>query len=197
MKVFRNFIFHKKLFSIIRGFSLIEIVMVLGLAAAIVYPFTKMFTYGLQGSYETYEHIVAYNLARDKIEEVKSLPFDIVKSDFENFRDIYSEMGNDYMEAYGTKDGFEKIFSDIYTPERIKDENEKVMYEKFMQLYKGSYKREYSLYPDEVSPYRRILDVDDKIETKVPPRLKKITVRVFGKRGTRIAEVVTLISLHK
>ncbi|MBF0408836.1 MAG: hypothetical protein HQM10_15925 [Candidatus Riflebacteria bacterium] len=180
-----------------RAFSLIEIILVLGMAAVVAYPFTKMFSFGIQGGHETYEHIIGYNIARDKIEEIKSLPFDLVKSDFDNFRDLYRDRGLDFMDAYSTKNGFEKIFSDIFTEDRIKDDIEKEAYEMFKELYKNTYKREYALYPDETSKLRRVTDVDERVDTKVPPRLKKVIVKVFNSRGLRIAELATLVSIQK
>jgi prepilin-type N-terminal cleavage/methylation domain-containing protein len=178
------------------GFTLIEILMVLTLAAVVALPFTRLFSFGIQGSVDNLEHIIGMNLARDKIEEIKSLPFDAVKSDFENFREIYQDLP-DFMEVYGSKEKFETFFSDIITPDRLKRDKEKEVCERFMETYKRTYYRDYEMYPDEVDGYRRFLDVDDKYDTAVPPRLKKIVVKVFDKKNHRVGELTTLIGRQR
>jgi len=165
--------------------------------ALVALPFTKMFVFGMQGSNENSEHIVAYNLAREKIEEIKSLPFEIIKSDFDNFRDVYADRPG-FEAPFENKVDFEKTFSDIITQEMIQqDDTKKETYEKLRNLYKSAYFRDFELCPDEVKGFRRVIDVDDKIDNSVPPRLKKITVFVFDQHGHKFAEVVTLISKHK
>ncbi|HNV68737.1 MAG TPA: prepilin-type N-terminal cleavage/methylation domain-containing protein, partial [Candidatus Ozemobacteraceae bacterium] len=101
------------------GFTLVEIIMVLFLIGIIALPFTRMFSFGAQGTVESFEHVFAFNLAREKVEEVRSLPFEMVKSDFENFRDIYSDQ-TDLDQMYTTADVFEKNFTDIVTESRLK-----------------------------------------------------------------------------
>ncbi|HQG30157.1 MAG TPA: type II secretion system protein, partial [Candidatus Ozemobacteraceae bacterium] len=56
------------------AFTLVEILMVMTIVGFVALPFTRMFLFGMQGSAENLEHIIAYNLAREKIEEVRSLP---------------------------------------------------------------------------------------------------------------------------
>ena len=180
------------------GFTLIEVLTVLFLASMVALPFTRMFTFGMQGSVDNLEHINAYNLAREKLEEVKSLPFEAVRSDFDNFRDIYRE-NPDLMDYYGSKEKFETIFSDVVTSDRMKKENdkEKEICEKIMELYKKYFFRDYDIYPDEYTMFRRVMDVDDKYDSAVPPRLKKVTVKVFDRKGHRLAEIVTLVGKSK
>ena len=179
-----------------KGITLIEILTVLFLASLVALPFTRMFTFGMQGSVENLEHIVAYNLAREKIEEAISLPFDSVKSDLENFRDIYQDLP-EYFEAFSNPAKFEEVFSDIVTKERLKNEVEKDVCERFQELYKKAYFREYDMYPDEFDGFRRVMEVDSRVDSSVPPRLKKVTVKVFDKKGHRLAEVSTLVGRHK
>ena len=178
------------------GFTLVEILMVMFLAGLVALPFTRMFSFGIQGSHETFDHIYAYNLAREKIEEVKSLPFHLIKSDFDNFRDVYRDRGTDYIDPYSMKTAFEKIFSDIITAERLKEDPDKETCLRLQNLYRKTFQREPVIYPDEAGAFRRILDVDDKYDSAVPPRLKKISVRIFDKREHKIAEVITLVGLH-
>ncbi len=170
--------------------------MVLFLVGIIALPFTRMFSFGAQGTVESFEHVFAFNLAREKIEEVRSLPFELVKSDFENFRDIYSDQ-KDLDQMYTTADVFEKNFTDIVTESRLKDDKEKDIANRIIKKYETAFRRPYEVYPDEAGAFRRCLIVDDKYDRKSPPRLKKVTVRVLDKRGHRMAEVVTLVGRHE
>ncbi|MBI3038581.1 hypothetical protein HYY75_05945, partial [bacterium] len=162
----------------------------------IALPFARLFTFGWQGSIETKERVIAFNLAREKIEEVRSLPYELVKSDFENFKDLYQD-NPDLNDAFGNKDAFEKVFSDVISVEKSKDEKEKEYFDNFLENYKKAFLRDYEWYPDEFSNFRRLLDVDDKYDRSVPARLKKVVVRVFDKDNHKLAEVVTLVGLHK
>ncbi|MBF0498661.1 MAG: type II secretion system protein [Candidatus Riflebacteria bacterium] len=179
------------------AFTLVEILIVLFLVGIVALPFTRMFSFGIQGSNETLEHIFAYNLAREKIEEVRSLPFELVISDFENFRGVYRDRGNDFAEACSSKEGFEKIFSDIVTNERLKIDPDRETCLRIQTYYKKAFRRECEIYPDEAGSFRRVMEVDDKFDTAVPPRLKKVSVRIYDKHSHRIAEVVTLVGLHQ
>lgn len=178
------------------AFTLVEILMVMTLVGFVALPFTRMFLFGMQGSTENLEHIIAYNLAREKIEEVRSLPFHLVKSDFENFATVFRDRP-DFDEAFESRDTFEKTFSDIFTPLSIEKDPDAETYKRLRSLYKPAFLRDIELYPDEVKPYRRVMDVDSKYDTSVPARLKKVTVRVFDQQQHRLAEVVTLVGQHR
>ena len=78
-----------------------------------------MFMFGVRGSTNNAEHVVAYNLAREKIEEIKGLPFDVVKSDYKNFRDIFLDIPK-YDDAYYNEDSFIAYFSDVFTEGSLK-----------------------------------------------------------------------------
>lgn len=180
------------------GFSLIEILMVLGMVGVVALPFTRMFTFSMQGTVDNLEHINAYNLAREKIEEVKSLPFEYVKSDFENYQEIYNNIPQ-YSGVFGDPEKFSEVFNDIVTNDRLKDDKEKDVCERFLQLYKKTFFRDYDIYPDEFWRFRRYLTVENFTagETSAQPRLKKVTVAVFNKKGQRVAELVTLVGKHR
>ncbi len=179
------------------AFTLVEILVVLFLMSLVAYPFAQMFLFGWQGSNENAEQIVAYNLAREKIEEVRAIPFELVKSDFENFRDVFRDR-IDFESAFESKEGFEKVFSDLLTQDLItQDEKAKTTFERLKDLYANAFRREFELYPDEVKGFRRVMDVDDKFDSSMPPKLKKIIVKVFDSKSHKLAEVVTLVGLHK
>lgn len=179
-----------------KGFSLVEVLTVLFIASLISLPFTRMFTFGRRGSIENKEHIIAYNLAREKIEEVQSLPFELIKSDFDNFRDIYRDLPQ-YYEYFGSKARFTEKFSDVFTQSQINSEDYREIWPKFKDLYQKTFLREYSEYDDEMNLYRRIMEVDDQVYASHPPKLKKVTVWVYDRKGRRLAELVTLFGKHK
>lgn len=168
------------------------------MVGVVALPFTRMFTFSMQGTVDNLEHINAYNLAREKIEEIKSLPWEFIKSDFENYQEIYNNIP-EYHDVFGDPDKFIEVFSDIVTKERLKDDKDKEVCERFLQLYKKSYYRDYDLYPDELGHFRRLLEVEAAStgDTTAQPRLKKVTVKVFNKRNLKIAELVTLVGKHR
>ena len=178
------------------AFTLVEILIVMTLVGFVALPFTRMFLFGMQGSTENLEHIIAYNLAREKVEEVRSLPFHLVKSDFDNFATVFRDRP-DFDEAFESRDTFEKMFSDIFTPSSIEKDPDAETYKRLKSLYKSAFLRDIELYPDEVKPYRRVMDVDSRYDTSVPTRLKKVTVRVYDQQQHRLAEVVTLVGQHR
>lgn len=180
----------------VKGFTFVEILIVLALMGLIALPFSRMFIFGVQGSYENADQILAHNLAREKIEEIRSLPFDMVKDDFENFRAIYQDRPN-FEKAYENRTDFEKIFTDVVTPEMVKDDEGKLTYERLKELYSTAYGRPFDLYPEDVRGFRRVTTVDDRYDSAIPSRMKKVIVRVYDRQGHKQAEVVTLVSRHK
>ncbi|HNW35215.1 MAG TPA: prepilin-type N-terminal cleavage/methylation domain-containing protein [Candidatus Ozemobacteraceae bacterium] len=179
-----------------RAFTLVEILMVMVLVGVVALPFTRMFIFGMQGTTENIEHIIAYNLAREKIEEVRSLPFHLIKSDFENFASVFRDRpGLD--QAFENRDEFEKTFSDLFTQETSAKDPDAETYKRLKGLYKSAFLRDLELYSDDTKVYRRVMDVDARYDSAVPARLKKVTVRVYDAQQHRLAEVVTLVGQHR
>ncbi|HEY9070733.1 MAG TPA: type II secretion system protein [Candidatus Ozemobacteraceae bacterium] len=178
------------------AFTLVEILMVMMLVGLVALPFTRMFVFGMQGSTENLEHIIAYNLAREKIEEVRSLPFHLVKSDYENFSTVFRDRP-DFDEAFESREQFEKVFTDVFTAESSAQEPHVETFRRLKALYRAAFLRDLELYPEDVRNYRRVMDVDAKYDTAVPARLKKVTVRVYDEHQHRLAEVVTLVGQHR
>lgn len=179
-----------------RGFTLIEILVVLSLVGVLALPFTNMFMFGIRGSHDNAEHVLAYNLAREKIEEIKSLPFDQIKSDYENFRDVYQDR-HGFDEAYFNDDAFEKYFSDVFTDESLKDSDNKMTWTRLKLAYPKTYLRNLQTYPADYLNYRRVVKVERVTESAMPSKIKKITVLIFEKDDKKIAELATLIGQHK
>lgn len=179
-----------------RGFTLIEIVTVIFLIGVISLPFTRMFIFGVKGSSNNTDHVIAFNLARDKIEEIKGLPFEIVDSDYKNFRDVFQDRAK-YDDAYYNEENFIKYFSDVFTLNSLKNSELEKTYKKLKDLYPNAYLKELALYPNEYQKFRRVTQVEEISEMAMPPKLKKVTVQVFNDQNQRIAELVTLVGKHK
>ena len=179
-----------------KGFTFVEILIVLTLMGLVALPFTRMFVFGVQGSHENAEAIIAHNLAREKIEEIRSLPFELVKDDFENFRTVYRDRV-EFEKAFESRAEFEKIFTDVLTRDGTQDPDGKETLDRLVPLYKAAYRRDLEIYGDDLKGFRRVLEVDERYDSAIPPRMKKVSVRVYDRQGHKQAEVVTLVSRHK
>jgi len=179
-----------------QGFTLVEILVVLSLVGVLALPFTNMFMFGVRGSHDNAEHVLAYNLARDKMEEIKNLPYELIKSDYENFRDVYQDRQG-FDEPYYNDSSFEQYFSDVFTDESLKDSENKITWTRLKLAYPKTYLRQLQTYPEDYINYRRVVKVEQISESAMPAKTKKVTVFVFNKEGKKIAELVTLIGQHK
>lgn len=178
------------------AFTLIEILVVLTITAFIALPFTNMFIFGVKGSNENTEHVIAYNLAREKIEEIKSLPFDYVKSDFDNFRQVFQDRPS-YDEAFYDEDNFVKIFSDMYSDESLENSDFNETFKRLKDLYPKTYLKNLKKYPENISAFRRVVKVKRVGNSALPPTLLKVTVLVFNKKNKQIAKLSTFVGKHK
>ena len=179
-----------------RGFTLIEILTVLFIAGLLALPFTNMFVFGVKGTHNNTEHVIAYNLAREKIEEIKTLPFAIIQSDFDNFREVFQDRPA-FDEAFYYKEQFLKHFTDIFTDRSLADSENKTSYTRLKNLYQKSYLRKLRTYPEEVRYFRRVVQVKKQVSPGTPSNAKKITVLIFDKTGKTIARLSCLIGKHK
>ncbi|MEW6711193.1 MAG: prepilin-type N-terminal cleavage/methylation domain-containing protein [Candidatus Riflebacteria bacterium] len=187
---------NKQLIGISKGFTLVEILIVLFLVGLLALPFTNMFIFGVQGSHDNSEHVLAYNLAREKVEEIRGLPFEMVKSDYENFREVFQDRP-DFDEAYYNEASFENFFSDVFTDKALVDDKLKTSFTRLKLLYPKSYLKNLKTYPEDYRFFRRVVKVEKISESAMPSKLKKITVLVFEKDGKKIAELNTLVGEHK
>lgn len=174
------------------GFTLIEILIVLSLIGVVALPFSRLFLLGVKGTHDNTEHILSYNLAREKIEELKNIPFASIKSDFDSFRHIFRDSPG-YGGAFDDKDKFDSVFSDIFTERCLVDAQVAVLFRSFSEEYRKVFRRNYKLYPEQMHGMRRVLDVDEFYDSAMPPRIKKIVVRVYNKSGRKTAELTTLV----
>ncbi len=188
---FKNLFFKNK-----KAFTLIEILTVIFLIGVIALPFTNMFIFGVKGSNSNSDHVIGCNLAREKIEEIKGLPFEIVKSDYDNFRDVFQDRAK-YDDAYYNADSFVDYFSDVYTESSLRNSDIGTTYKKLKELYPKAYLKEVSLYPEDYSRFRRVTKVEEIIEAASAPKLKKVSVLVFNEKNQRIAELRTYVGKQK
>lgn len=179
-----------------KAFTLVEILIVIVLAGMVAMPFTNMFIFGVRGSNDNAEQVLGFNLAREKIEEIKGLPFEQIKSDYENFRDVFQDRYK-YDEAYFNEESFEKYFSDVFTESMLVDSEYKTSHTRLKLLYPKVFLKTLPFYPPEYSKLRRVTKVEQISESAMPSKLKRITVMVFDEQNKKIANLVTIIGLHK
>ncbi|MDD3145897.1 MAG: prepilin-type N-terminal cleavage/methylation domain-containing protein [Candidatus Riflebacteria bacterium] len=178
------------------GFTLVEILVVLFLIGLVALPFTNMFLFGVQGSFDNAEHVLGYNLAREKLEEIKGLPFELIKSDYDNFREVFQDR-NKYDEAYYNEASFEKYFTDVFTDRSLNDSELKTTFTRLKLIYPKGYLKQLQTYPEDYRRFRRVVKIEQVTESAMPSKLKKVSVLVFDADEKKIAEIATLIGLHK
>ena len=179
-----------------RAFTLIEILTVVFLIGVVALPFSRMFIFGVKGSSNNTEHVLGYNLARDKIEEIKGLPFSIVKSDYNNFREVFQDRTS-FDDAYYNEDDFVNYFSDVFSQVSLGDSEKGKTYNNLKRLYPDAYLKELDLYPPEYAKFRRVVKVEEISESAMVAKLKKVSVLVFNDKNQKIAELRTLVGDHK
>lgn len=178
------------------GFTLVEILIVLFLVGLLALPFTNMFIFGVQGTHDNSEHVLGYNLAREKIEEIRGIPFEMIKSDFDNFREVFQDRP-DFDEAYYNEESFEKYFSDVFTDKAMTDEKLKTTFTRLRLIYPKAYLKNIKTYPEDYRFFRRVVLVEGYPNPSSPSNLKKVSVRVFDKDNKKIADLNTLIGQHR
>ena len=180
----------------LRGFTLVEILVVLFLVGLVALPFTNMFLFGVQGSHDNAEHVLAYNLAREKLEEIKGLPFEVIKSDYENFREVFQDRQK-YDEAYYNEASFEKYFSDVFTDRSLNDGELKTTFTRLKQIYPKGYLKPLQTYPEDYRNFRRVVKAEQISESAMPSKMKKVSVFVYDGDSKKTAEIATFIGQHK
>ncbi|MGM0600056.1 MAG: type IV pilus modification PilV family protein [Candidatus Rifleibacteriota bacterium] len=179
-----------------KGFTLIEILIVLAIVGMVALPFTRMFLFGVRGSHDNSEYVLAYNLAREKIEEIRGLPYEMIKSDYENFRSVYQDRP-DYDEAYYDEESFEKYFSDVFSKKSLSDSENKTTFLRLKPLYPKVYLKNIQTYPEDYRFFRRVVKVEKLVESAMPSNLKEITVIVYNRNNRKIARLKTLAGQHQ
>ena len=153
-----------KNFRGIYGFSYIEVLTAIVMLAVVIVPITRLILFSSFGTREANEYVIAYNLAADKIENMKMLPFDKIENE-EN--DIF------------TKQEAEKV-PDFHKFMQLYKNRYRLDY-KYFEPTQGIFGRTVTI-DDKVDP------------VNTPPKLKKITVNVYMKADKKqFATINTLM----
>lgn len=149
------------------AFTLIEVMVTIVILGIIIVPITRLIIFSIYGKEKTKDYVVAFTLAKEKMERLRMLPCDAIGNES---NDIFSE---EELARDPNAENFRKEFRDKYG----------VDYETFPP--------EIAQFEREVA-----VDTDvDKIHKE--PMLKKVTVRVGRKGGaTALCELVTLFSRY-
>jgi len=159
-------IFGKNVLSIscAKAFSYIEVLTATVILAIVIIPVTRLMNFSASGSRESAEYVVAYNLASEKMEQIKMLSFDKIENE-EN--DIFTKAESEKIQDFHK---FMQMYKHRY----------KLDY-KFFNEEQGRFMRSVTI-DDKVDP------------VNTPPKLKKVTVNIYLKDSRKErATIVTLI----
>lgn len=177
-----------------RGFSLVELLISLVIVGIVIIPIYNIFSTGKKSTIQNTDYFIAHNLARDRIEEMKILPFGRVKGDFDVFSKIYRDAG---VEAFADMDVDEVVFyskfNDLFTEDTARKHPE--VFERFSKVYREHFGRDYIVYPRKYSTYSRTTTVEAYgPSTAGGYSLKRVMVKVsLTEKRQVLAEVATLM----
>ncbi len=190
------------------GLTFLEILFTAIILAAVVGPFLNLNWTGRAGAVRNRERIIAYSLAREKLEELRCIPVRKLCDDWELYRGRGSAMSQNIFrdEFFGTwakmdedKELFWDNMSDILT-ERGKCATGTMpepVFVKFKRNYKAYYGVPYEHYPDFYRAYKRSTKVDDLTDSANPGNiLKRVTVTVTIHSKVHNGYKVTLASYY-
>lgn len=171
------------------GFTFIEIVVSVAILGSIITPFLLAIQGSYRGSGRNRELIQAYNLAREKVEELRAVPVARLQSDW----DIYvageeSIFANEFFGPYArmkqNQENFYAGFSDVWTEDKKFTESVMAL---FTARFKEQYGFDYEVYDPGYERFRRYTKVEDLTSPEHPNNvLKKVTVTVLIEtKGTK------------
>lgn len=166
------------------GFTFLGVLFTMAIFAIFLPSFLGIMRTGYFGASKNRDYIIAFNLARERIEELQLLPLRHLRSDWEvyvkgermtdnifldEFDPLYSKQGQD-------EEFFYENFTDVMTPiAKYPD----TLQEKFERAYSRYFGYEYTFYPKDYRGFRRVTRVKLLEETpEGEPRLKEATVTV-------------------
>lgn len=188
------------------GLTFLEILFTAVILAAVVSPFLNLNWQGRSGAVRNRERIIAYGLAREKLEELRTLPTRKLVSDFELYRGRSSGASENIFrdEFFGTwakmdedEDLFWANWSDIVTEtgETGTGQVPETVFPKFKERWHEYYGFEWEPYPKSYTAYRRFTTVDDLTDPANPGNLlKRVTVVVEITSKVHTKYKVTLAS---
>ena len=147
-----------------RGFTLIEILVTIVILGILIIPITRLIIFSVWGTSKTKDIVIAFNLAKDKMERMKILKFDDIINE-EN--DIFSKRE---LETYPGADDFLKDYQERYL----------IKYKPFPEKIARF--------------ERRVIVDDSVDTLHKKSQLKKVKIVVKKKGSSRVlAELVTLV----
>ncbi|MBI3894271.1 MAG: prepilin peptidase [Candidatus Wallbacteria bacterium] len=184
------------------GFTFMEILLAMTLFAIFISPFLNVLRTGWMGASKNREYLIAYNLAREHLEELRVMPARNLRSDWEIFVHGKRLTDNIFLDEFGplarwgqNEKVFYENFSDVLTEVSQLPESVQA---KFERNYKRFYGRDYKLYPREYDGFRRVTRIKDVTDPSTPGlALQKVTVTVtINTKLThhRSLEVSTIVS---
>jgi hypothetical protein len=154
------------------GFTFIDILLTMTLLAIFVGPFLDITRTGFLGAAKNREYLLAHNLARERIEELRVVPVQELKSDWEVYAHGERLTDNIFVDEFGplakwgqSEQVFYENFSDVMTERNLLPDT---VQEKFEKAYKRYYGCDYEAYSPEYSFLRRITKVKDVSDPSVP-----------------------------
>jgi hypothetical protein len=167
-----------------------------GILAAVVAPFMAINQQVYQGSGKTREYIQAYNLCREKIEELRAVPVQSLASDW----DVYvagdvnifqDEVFGPFARMKQNEEMFYKDFSDVWADGKTLPASLKAKFEKRFHEHYGF---AYQVYPREYMRFRRTTQVEDLSDPQHPNNLLKkgIVTVVIDSRATHNRPVILM-----
>lgn len=171
------------------GFTFLEVVVSVGILAVMVAPFMAVYQNVYQGTGKTREYIQAFNLCREKLEELRAVPVGLLVSDWEVYvaggENIFAdEFFGPYARMKKDEKMFYREFSDVWAEGKTLPGS---LEAKFHARFKEYYGFTYQNYPREYQRFRRTTRVEDLTDPEHPNNLlKKVTVTVvIDSRATR------------
>lgn len=182
------------------GFTFLEVVFAVALLACVMTPFLLSVQTSFKSATKNREVVQAFNLAREKLEELRAVPPEKLKSDFEIYtqgeKNIFGdEFFGPYAKMKASAEAFYEGWSDVLTADRALTES---VMEKFKEVFKKYQGFDYQLYPRGYERFRRYTKVTDLTDPKHPNNLLKklvVTVVIEGPAGGgRSIELVAMVS---
>ena len=174
------------------GVTLVEILIALTVLGVVIFPIFRLFQQGRMGTRKAKDDLMASMLAREKLEQLRFLPFENIQGDFLIYSSVFEDT---FVEEFIAMDEnpvlFRKNFSDVMTlkfAELYPD-----IYNRFTKRFRELFRRDYLPYSSGYERFRRVTEVDEGGDTvNYPSRLKQINVKVFRRGEDRpLVELVT------
>ena len=173
-----------------RGLTFLEIMFTSIILASVVSVFIKQMVNFRYAAQRNRERVIALSLAREKIEELRSIPIRKLRDDWQTYRGESSATSHnifrdEFFGMWAKMDEDKKLFwskmSDIITKKGKSSLGSmpEPVFEKFKRNYRQQYGRTYEPYDEEYGIFRRFTRVDDLTKADNPNNiLKRVTITI-------------------